>query len=125
MGRPDDAAVVRDGGETTDTAEASAAVRHGLQAAQLAQELRFRRESFESELRLRERYATWLLRLLVAELVGANAVFVAFAWAGRGWRLETEVVHGWLAATVVQVVGVVAVVTRHLFPARGRDPAEV
>jgi hypothetical protein len=53
----------------------------------------------------------------------ADAVFVAFAWAGRSWELPPGVVEVWPAATVVQVVGVVAIVTRHLFP--GREESEV
>ena len=52
----------------------------------------------------------------------ADAVFVVFAWAGRGWELPPGVIEVWLAATVVQVVGVVAIVTRHLFP--NRDGSE-
>jgi hypothetical protein len=50
-------------------------------------------------------------QLLGAQFVGADAVFVAFAWAGREWDLPPGVVEVWLAATVVQVVGVVAIVS--------------
>jgi hypothetical protein len=56
--------------------------------------------------------------LLGGQLFLANAIFVAFAWVGEHWELSTSVVQVWLAATVVQVVGVVFVVTRHLFPNR-------
>lgn len=70
------------------------------------------------ELALREKYALRLLKMLGAELVFTNLVFVAFAWFGEKWKLETAVIDVWLGATVVQVVGVVAVVTRHLFPQR-------
>jgi hypothetical protein len=58
---------------------------------------------------------------LGAQFLIADAVFVTFAWAGQGWELPPGVVEVWLAATVVQVVGVVAVVTRHLFPNRDGD----
>jgi hypothetical protein len=77
----------------------------------------------EQEHGLRQRYADWILWLLGAQFVIADAVFVAFAWAGRSWDLPPGVVEVWLAATVVQVVGGVAVVTRHLFP--NRDGKEV
>jgi hypothetical protein len=50
-------------------------------------------------------------------------VFVAFAWAGQDWHLSTAVIDVWLAATVVQVVGIVLVVTRNLFPDRDAKPA--
>jgi hypothetical protein len=52
------------------------------------------------------------------EIVIANAVFIVFAWAGENWKLETAVIDVWLGATVVQVVGIVLVVTRQLFPDR-------
>jgi hypothetical protein len=53
----------------------------------------------------------------------ADAVFVVFAWAGRSWDLTPGLIEVWLAATVVQVVGVVAIVTRHLFPSSDRREA--
>jgi hypothetical protein len=79
----------------------------------------------EQEHGLRQKYADWILWLLGAQFVVADAVFVAFAWAGRGWDLAPGVIEVWLAATVVQVVGVVAVVTRHLFPNRDGEEATV
>jgi hypothetical protein len=63
-------------------------------------------------------YANWLRWLLGAQLAIADAVFIVYAWAGRGWQLDPAVIDVWLGATVVQVVGIVLVVTRHLFPLR-------
>ena len=77
----------------------------------------------EQEHGLRQSYADWLLWLLGAQFLIADAVFVAFAWAGRRWDLPPGVIEVWLAATVVQVVGVVGIVTRHLFPSRDGQPA--
>jgi glutathione S-transferase len=77
----------------------------------------------EQEHELRQKYAEWILWLLGAQFLVADAVFVTFAWAGWGWELTPGVIEVWLAATVVQVLGVVAVVTRHLFP--NRDGEEV
>lgn len=82
------------------------------------QEITLRGAYASQELDLRREYASRLLKLLAVELVVTNAVFIAFAWAGKGWNLETAVIDVWLGATVIQVVGVVAVVTRHLFPQR-------
>jgi hypothetical protein len=39
------------------------------------------------------------------------------------WELSSGVIEVWLAATVIQIVGVVAIVTRHLFPNRERSEA--
>jgi hypothetical protein len=63
-------------------------------------------------------YANWLRWLLGAQLGIADAVFIAYAWVGRSWHLDPAVIDIWLGATVVQVVGIVLVVTRHLFPLR-------
>jgi hypothetical protein len=74
---------------------------------------------------LRQSYADWILRILGAQLLVADAVFVAIAWVGRGWDLTPGMTEAWLLAAVVQVVAVVAIVTRHLFPDRGGDEVRV
>lgn len=70
------------------------------------------------ERQLKRTYAKGILWMLSVQLTLANAVFIVYAWRGRHWHLDTEVIDVWLAATVVQVVGIVLVVTRHLFPNR-------
>lgn len=82
------------------------------------QEVETKRERDKQEIELRRTYANGLLRILTGQLVIAGAVFVAFAWAGKDWNLSTAVIDTWLGAVVVQVIGVVLVVTRHLFPQR-------
>ena len=82
--------------------------------------LLLRRRFAEQEHGLRQRYGDWIMWMLGVQLLVADAIFVDFAWAGRGWDLAPGVIEVWLAATVVQVVGVVAIVTRHLFPESGR-----
>jgi hypothetical protein len=60
------------------------------------------------------------LGLMVAQLVVANLVFVKYADA-KGWsQLPTGVIQVFLAATVVQVIGVVLIVARSVFPEGGR-----
>lgn len=82
------------------------------------------RRDRDQDVWLKRVYASWLLRALVGQLVIADAVFVLYAWLGRDWRLSTAVVGSWLAATLLEVVGVVYVVTGHLFPSRD-GPAPV
>jgi hypothetical protein len=94
-----------------------------LDEEERAQGLSLRRLFAEQEHGLRQMYADWILWLLGAQFVIADAVFVTFAWAGKSWDLPPGVIEVWLAATVVQVVGVVAIVTRHLFPNRDRGEA--
>lgn len=88
-----------------------------------AQILELKRMFAEQEHELRRTYARRILLLLFAQFLLADAVFVAFAWAGESWDLSTAVVDVWLAATAVQVVGIVLVVTRNLFPDRTSKPA--
>lgn len=85
-------------------------------------DLRWLKEKLEKqEIELKETYAKGLLKILRVELVVSNAVFIVFAWAGKDWNLSTAVIDTWLAATVIQVIGVVTVVTRHLFPIRDKS----
>jgi hypothetical protein len=69
-------------------------------------------------LELKKEYARFIKRALTFELAISNTVFIAYAWAGKKWNLDPAVINVWLGATVVQVIGVVLVVTRHLFPLR-------
>lgn len=102
-----------------------AARREQLENERAELDLRLRLRAFDNELDLRRRYARSLLRMMVGQLGAANAVFVAYAWAGNAWDLDSGVVQVWLGATVVQVIGVVAVVTRHLFPDRDVTPLDL
>jgi glutathione S-transferase len=104
----------------SETGQLPEQFRH-LAEKERVQNLKLRKLFAEQEHGLRQKYADWILWLLGAQFLVADAVFVAFAWAGQGWDLPSGVVEVWLAATVVQVVGVVAVVTRHLFPNRDVD----
>jgi hypothetical protein len=87
------------------------------------QKLTLQRLFAEQEHGLRQSYADWILRMLGAQFLVADIVFVAFAWGGKHWDLPPDVIEVWLAATVIQVVGIVAIVTRHLFPNRDGRPA--
>lgn len=92
-------------------------LRH-LDERERAQGLSLRRLFAEQEHGLRQKYADWIIWLLGVQMLGTDVIFVVYAWAGRGWELLPGVIEVWLGATVVQVVGVVIVVTRHLFPSR-------
>jgi len=70
------------------------------------------------ELQLKGTYAKGILWLLGVQFAVADLVFVIYAWAGRDWNLSAQVIDVWLGATVVQMIGVVQIVTRHLFPRR-------
>lgn len=82
---------------------------------------RLRGEDHRQDIRLKRTYARWLLILVAAQLFVADAIFVAYAWAGEHWRLDAGVVQFWLGATLVELIGVVAVITRYLFPRRDQS----
>lgn len=70
------------------------------------------------DIQLKKTYAKWLLRLVAAQLFVADAVFIAYAWAGERWHLDTAVIQVWLVSTLVELIGVALVITRYLFPRR-------
>jgi len=82
------------------------------------QEIELKRDYAKQEIELRRNYAKSLLIILAVQIAVADIVFWVFAEAGEHWHLSDGVIQIWLAAAVVEVIGVVAVVTRHLFPRR-------
>lgn len=70
------------------------------------------------DIRLKKSYAMSLLCLVAIQLFVADIVFIAYAWAGKHWQLDPGVVQFWLGATLVELIGVVLVVTQYLFPKR-------
>lgn len=74
------------------------------------------------DIKLKKKYANWLLWLITIQLVVADAVFVAYAWEGEHWQLDASVIQVWLITTLVELIGVALVITRYLFPRRDRQP---
>jgi hypothetical protein len=69
------------------------------------------------DIRLKRLVATFALGGLGVQLLIADGVF---AWYGfdSSWHVPVSAIQVWLAATVVQIVGVLTVIARYLFPAR-------
>src|ERR1700691_2770025 len=70
------------------------------------------------DIRLKRIYALALLVGLGVQVFIVDAAFVAYAWAGVNWNVAEPVMSIWLGATVINVIGVVLVVTNYLFPQR-------
>ncbi len=87
------------------------------EAEQLRRGQEFRRG--EQDIRNRRRIANWAIGGMVFQLIVANAVFIAYALT-MGSKLDVGALQVWLAATVVQIIGVVLVITQYLFPPPGR-----
>jgi hypothetical protein len=76
------------------------------------------REHLQQDLELKKRYGRWLLWLVTAQLVVADLLFTLYFIVGAHWDPPEGVMYAWLTTTLVELVGVVTVVTRYLFPRR-------
>lgn len=117
VGAPDPAEVAAEG-KVKEILEAGEA----RPSAELPKELQHLPEKRVAQ--LRRTYARGLLLILTGQLLIADVVFWVFAEEGKNWVLSTAVINTWLAAVVVQVIGVVTVVTLHLFPRRDLAKAD-
>jgi hypothetical protein len=83
------------------------------------------RETIEAEkaqvdLKLQKIVGYGALFVMIVQLVLADGVFIGYAFA-TGWgNLPTGAIQAWLGATVIQVVAVVLIIARSLFPHGGR-----
>lgn len=82
------------------------------------------RAHLQQDLELKRRYGKWLLWLVTGQLIVADIVFALYFIVGVHWDLPEGVIYVWLATTLVELVGVVTVVTRYLFPRRDSASSE-
>lgn len=80
---------------------------------------RLHERNLEQDIKLKKKYAYWLLGTMIGQLLVADIVFVVYAHFGAEWDLSSAVINAWLIATLVEVIGIVLVVTQYLFPRRG------
>ena len=64
---------------------------------------------------LREKYARWIMALLGFQIGVADVIFFLYANWGVSWHIPAAIMGTWLSSIVVQVIGVVLVVTKGLF----------
>ncbi len=80
----------------------------------------FNRDKHKIDLRLQRVVGYGGVALMVAQLIVANWVFIKYANT-IGWgKIPTGAIQVWLAATVAQVIGVVFIIARSVFPEGGR-----
>lgn len=77
----------------------------------------------QQDIVLKRLYARRMLAGLAVQIAVADGVFVAYAWAGRNWDVPPSAMQVWLGATVIEVVSVVLVITRYLFPSSAPESA--
>lgn len=74
------------------------------------------RQAAQDDRSFRKMYARGLFGAMAAQLLSANLGFYLYAWLGVDWDVNPTVMQVWLTATVVEVIGITAIVTRSLFP---------
>lgn len=73
-------------------------------------------DDLEQLIKLKRFYGLGILGLMAAQLIVVNAAFLLYAALGYEWAPPPKVVQVWLVVTFVQIVSVVVVITRSLFP---------
>lgn len=73
-------------------------------------------DDLEELIKLKRFYGRIVLILMALQLIVVNAGFLFYSWKGWGWKPPDGVVQVWLTATFVQIVSVVVVITKSLFP---------
>lgn len=88
------------------------------ETALLAVELRGKQQ----ELELREKIANWIVRAVSAQLV-VSALFFGFYLWKNSFGPDARIMMAWLGSSVIEVVGLAAIVTRNLFPDTSKQDA--
>jgi hypothetical protein len=80
-------------------------------------------DDFEQLIRLKRVYGIGILGLMFLQLAVINATFLLYAAMGYDWAPPSKVMQIWLVVTFAQVVSVVVVITRSLFPGEKSESA--
>ncbi len=67
------------------------------------------------DLKLKRRVGNGALIVMIVQVGIADAAFLFYGFA-NDWQIPTGAITGWLAATVIQVVSIVVIITKYLFP---------
>ncbi|MFF9562933.1 hypothetical protein ACF1AJ_06265 [Leifsonia sp. NPDC014704] len=97
--------------ESSETALASVKLRQ--------QEMKLKHQ--EQLLELRRTLAANATKIVIVQLLAANFFFAAYL-AFNIVRPEPAIMVAWLSATVVEVIGILWVIARSLFPFRDKSP---
>jgi hypothetical protein len=86
------------------------------QRKELSPQEQAKTKDLEALTELKQRYGKWILILMGGQLAVVNLVFFIYAWQGYDFKPPEDIVQVWLLATFVQIVSVVVVITKSLFP---------
>ena len=105
--------------EATDTASSFNARRRENAALRKLDAKNTRREQ---ENQLRKKVATWSLWFVLGQLIVTNATIVVYIgfMLVRKQYVPTEVLITWMTSTIVEIIGILWVIARSLFPFRDK-----
>lgn len=76
----------------------------------------------EQDIKLRKRLASWAIFFVGLQLIASNLFFGFYLWHNKSDPSQ-QVMTAWLAASVVEVIGILLVIARSLFPVKSNGPA--
>lgn len=103
------------GGPSSGTTRSEAFLKGASSPPQPASFEGLNRQKRKNEIELHRRVGNGALILMVAQLTIADAAFYLYGFF-NSWDIPTAAITTWLGATVIQIIGVVLVITRNLFP---------
>lgn len=88
----------------------------------IIRELNAKNTRREQENQLRKKVATWSLWFVLGQLVVTNATIVVYIgfMLVRKQYVPTEVLITWMTSTIVEIIGILWVIARSLFPFRDK-----
>lgn len=103
---------------TTDNAEIREVIRASKENEGLGKDVDSLPPAIEDRRKLQKGYAIGLFVVMAIQLAIADLVFAVYVVFGEKLGVDPGAMQAWLAATVVQVIGLVYAITRSLFPRR-------
>ncbi|MFF0909726.1 hypothetical protein ACFWZW_03435 [Microbacterium enclense] len=108
------------GDETQESAQADEEPTSiGLAAVKLRQR-QLKLDQREQDMKLRERLANYAIWIVIIQVGVANLLFAFYLWHNP-YDPDAPVMIAWLSATVVEVIGILWVIARNLFPYRDKS----
>lgn len=108
------------GGPSSGTAQADEYLKHASFPPEPTSFDGLNRQKRKNEVDLHRRVGNGALLLMVVQLLIADTAFYIYGFE-NGWEIPTAAITTWLGATVIQIVGVVLVIAKNLFPT-ANDP---
>lgn len=85
------------------------------------EEEKLKDKEWRDDIRLKRLYGLVLPLVMVTQIAIADWIFYLYG-SRHDWQIPVAAISSWLGAVVVQVVGIVVIIARHLFPSEQARP---